>query len=239
MADVPLPTRWRALSWNIRGAEHPNLELIAEVIEGYAPHVVALQEIQRRQARKLGQRLGWHHRWTRKHYPLTPLVWWRAEGLAILSAEPMTHVVHTTISPGISTWIFRHRVLLAATITRDHAALRLYATHLASDDTDARIAQARRIVEFVIQDAAPVAIVAGDLNTHPDDSSEVLREFRTAGLVDPDGSCTNPSIAPYQRLDHVLIPEHAVLTDQHTPEGGERWAEISDHLPVLVEFDAG
>jgi endonuclease/exonuclease/phosphatase family metal-dependent hydrolase len=228
--------RWRVLSWNIRGAKHPNLELIAEVIEGCAPDVVALQEVQRRQARRLAKRLGWHQRWTRKHYPYTPLVWWLAEGLAVLSPDPMTHVVHSTISPGISTWIFRHRVMLAATITHDDGALRMYDTHLSSSDTDERIAQARRVAEFVAQDAAPAAVVAGDLNTHADDATEILREFIAVGLVDPGGPSTNPAIAPYQRLDHVLIPHLATLTDQHTPEGGERWSTLSDHLPVLVEF---
>jgi endonuclease/exonuclease/phosphatase family metal-dependent hydrolase len=237
MTDPPA-CRWRVLTWNVRGSEHPNLELLAEVIEGYGPHVVALQEVQRRQARKLARRLGWQRRWTRKHYPYSPLVWWRAEGIAVLSPHPMTHVVHTTISPGVSTWVYRHRVLLAVTVTRGTTALRVYDTHLSSTDTDERIAQARRIAEVVAEEAAPTAVVTGDLNTHPFDLAEIVREFHAVHLRDVGGDSSNPAIAPSQRLDMVLVPERATVVDQHTPEGGERWAALSDHVPVLVEFEA-
>lgn len=237
MAATPT-LRWRVLTWNVHGSAHPNLELLAEVIEGYAPHVVALQEVQRRQARRLARRLGWHRTWTRKHHPYTPLMWWRSEGIAILSPHPMTHVMHTTITPGVSTWVYRHRVLLAVTVTRDGGALRVYDTHLSSDDSDQRIAQARRISEVMVEEAAPTAVVTGDLNTHPDDLIEIVREFHAAHVRDTGGDSTNPAIAPFQRLDMVLVPERAEVLDHHTPEGGERWAALSDHLPVLVEFEA-
>jgi endonuclease/exonuclease/phosphatase family metal-dependent hydrolase len=150
----------------------------------------------------------------------------------------MTHVVRTTISPGVNTWVYHHRVLLAVTITRDDAALRVYDTHLSSSDTDERIAQARRVAEAVVQDAAPTAVVAGDLNTHPNDLAEIVREFHAANLRDTGGDSTNPATSPYQRLDMVLVPDRAVVIDQHTPEGGEQWSAISDHVPVLTEFEA-
>ncbi len=224
------------LTWNVRGSAHPNIELLAEVIEGYAPNVVALQEVQRRQARKLAKRLGWKRQWARKHHPFSPLVWWRTEGIAVLSPHAMSHVVRTTISPGVSTWVYRHRVLLAVTVTRGGGALRVYDTHLSSTGTDERISQARRVTEVVQQEAAPVAVVVGDLNTHPEDLVEIVREFHAAGLRDPGGDSSNPAIAPFQRLDLVLVPDAATVTDQQTPEGGEQWAALSDHVPVLVEF---
>ena len=226
------------MTWNLHGSAHPDIELVAEVVEGYAPHVLALQEVRRRQARRLAKRLGWQRVWARKHHPYSPLVWWRTEGIAVLSPHPMSHVVRTTISHGASTWTYRHRVLLAVTVTRPDSALRVYDTHLASDDTDARITQARRVAEHVVQDAAPIAVVAGDLNTHHADEVEVIREFLAAGLKDTAGESTNPAIAPRQRLDRVLVPDAAVVVDQHTADGGESWARISDHLPVMVEFDA-
>jgi endonuclease/exonuclease/phosphatase family metal-dependent hydrolase len=231
--------RWRILTWNLHGSAHPNLELVAEVVEGYAPHVVALQEVQRRQARRLAKRLGWQHVWARKHHPYSPLVWWRTEGLAVLSPHPTSHVVRTTISHGASTWTYRHRILLAVTVNRPDSAVRVYDTHLASDDdVDERITQARRVAEHVAQDAAPIAVVAGDLNTNHADELEVVREFHPAGLRDPGGESTNPSRTPRQRLDRVLVPVHAGVVDAHVPEGGDSWAAISDHLPVMVEFDA-
>jgi endonuclease/exonuclease/phosphatase family metal-dependent hydrolase len=227
-------TTWRVLTWNILGSHRPNLDVISEVIVGYAPDVVAVQEIRRRQAHALARRLGWTIVWTRKHYPYTPLLWWRAEGLAAMSPHAVSELVTISISPGVSTWTHRHRVAMAATLTRgvDGEVLRIVNTHLASHDPDERIAQARRVVAL-IGDRRP-AVVAGDLNAA--DEVEVIREFGVAGLVDPGGDYSNPSIAPRQRLDYVLIPESASVTSRLVPTGGEPWQQLSDHLPVLLEF---
>ena len=150
-----------------------------------------------------------------------------------MTPHAVGELVSISISPGVSTWTYRHRVAMAATVTRaDDDALRVVNTHLASHDADQRIAQARRVVG-IIGDRRPAA-VAGDLNAV--DEVEVIREFGTAGLVDPGGDYSNPSIAPVQRLDYVLVPEPATVTSRLTPEGGERWHELSDHLPVLVEL---
>jgi endonuclease/exonuclease/phosphatase family metal-dependent hydrolase len=225
-------TTWRVLTWNILGARRPDLDAISEVIAGYAPDVVALQEIQRHQAHVLARRLVWRTLWTRKHYPYSPLVWWRAEGLAMLAPHAVSETISASISPGVSTWIYRHRVAMAATVTRGGDTLRVANAHLASHSPDERIAQARRVVALV--GASRPVVVAGDFNAV--DEVEVIREFGSLGVVDPGGDLSNPSIAPYQRLDYVLVPESALVTTQHTPEGGERWHELSDHLPVLVEF---
>jgi endonuclease/exonuclease/phosphatase family metal-dependent hydrolase len=225
-------TTWRVLTWNILGSRQPNLDLIAEVIAGYAPDVVALQEVQRRQSRGLARRLDWRGVWARKHYPYSPFVWWRAEGLALLTPHAVGERVSISISPGVSTWTFRHRIAMAATATRDSGALRIVNTHLATHDPDDRIAQARRVVPLV--GARWPAALAGDLNA--ENEVEVIREFGAVGLVDPGGDYSNPSIAPVRRLDYVLIPESSTVTDRLTPDGGERWHELSDHLPVFVEF---
>jgi endonuclease/exonuclease/phosphatase family metal-dependent hydrolase len=87
--------------------------------------------------------------WTRKHYPFTPLLWWRAEGLALLTPESVGEMISVSISPGTSTWTYRHRVAMAATVTRGSEALRTINTHLASHDADERIAQARRVVAII------------------------------------------------------------------------------------------
>ncbi len=225
---------WRILTWNLHGSAQPNLALVAEVIAGYAPDVVALQEVQRHQAHHLAHRLGWRHAWARKHFPYSPLLWRRAEGLAVLSPHLLSDTSPRTLSPGVSTWTYRHRIVLATDVARGGDVVRVYDTHLSSDSADERIAQSRRLAAQIGLDDPPLAIVAGDLNAH--DEVEVLREFRRVGLRDAGGAPTNPSIAPVQRLDYVVVPEAAVITDEHSPDGGQSWHELSDHLPVMVEL---
>jgi endonuclease/exonuclease/phosphatase family metal-dependent hydrolase len=231
-------TTWRVLTWNVRGAARPSLAALAQVIRDYEPDVVALQEIQPLQARQLATLLGWQHRWGRKHYPYSHAVWWKAEGLAIMSPHGLERFVRQTISPGVHPWTWRHRVLLASDVVRGADRLRLVNTHLAAhaSGADQRIVQAGRVAARVLTDAAPLTVVAGDLNAPGE--VEVLREFRSVGLFDVGGGPTNPSINPTQRLDYVLIPEHARLVEQSQPDGGDWWWALSDHVPVLVAFEA-
>ena len=225
-------TTWRVLTWNILGSHRPNLDVVSEVISGYLPDVAALQEVRRSQARSMARRLGWRVVWTRKHHPYSPFVWWRTEGLAILTPHSVDELRSVSISPGVSTWTFMHRVAMAITVSRTGETLRVVNTHLASHDPDERIAQARRVVPLI--GSRRPAVVAGDFNAV--DELEVIREFGSADLVDPGGGYSNPSIAPRQRLDYILIPESATVAARLTPEGGASWSQLSDHLPVLVEF---
>jgi endonuclease/exonuclease/phosphatase family metal-dependent hydrolase len=225
------------MTWNLHGSADPDLTPIVEAIQLAHPDVVCLQEVRRRQARRIARRLGWNSRWGRKHYPYSPAAWWTAEGHAVLAPAPIGHVERISVSPGVSTWTYRHRIVLSATVTRARSALRVYDTHLSSTSADERIAQARRVAELILEDQPPLSIVAGDLNTHAAESVEVLREFRAVGLVDPGGDVTSPAVAPVQRIDFVLVPEGAVVVDRHVPHGGEDWAAMSDHLPVVVEFE--
>ena len=224
------------MTWNIRGAQRPDVKQVAAVIREQRPDVVSVQEVQRTQLRRVAQELGWKFVWTRKHYPYSPLLWWRAEGIGILSPWAVSASMHTTITPGVSTWIYRHRVLLAATVTRRDSAARVFNTHLASHDADERLAQARRVADRVRADTSPVIILTGDLNTTDDSEIEVMREFRAVGLHDAGGTVSNPSIHPSQRIDYVLLPAAATDVRSHTPDGGELWARLSDHLPVRVDF---
>lgn len=225
-------TTWRVLTWNVHGAGHPNLDVVGEVLQGFAPDVVALQEVLHGQARGLARRTGWRAAWTRKHFPFSPLLWWRAEGVAILTRHELGEMVSASISPRVSTWTYRHRVVMAATVTRGTDRLRVANLHLATSGADDRIAQAARAVPVV--GARRPVVVAGDLNAV--DETEVVREFGVLDVVDPGGDASNPAIAPSKRLDYVLVPGSAIVTSRLTPEGGEHWQRLSDHLPVLVEF---
>lgn len=228
---------WRVVTWNLHGAARPDLVLVAAALRELQPDAVALQEVQRRQARAVARMLGWHRTWARKHHPYGPLVWWRTEGHAVLSPHRVAERRRSSLTPGATTWRWRHRIVLSATVRRGHSRLRVHCTHLSSDSTDERIDQARRLAALVSAEVLPWAVVAGDLNTHPHDLAEIVREFHAAGLRDVGGDSTSPAVRPLQRLDMVLVPDTAVVRQQHTPDGGDRWAALSDHLPVLLEFE--
>jgi endonuclease/exonuclease/phosphatase family metal-dependent hydrolase len=225
---------WRVLTWNILGAKNPDPAALAAHVRNSNPDVVALQEVRRAQALTLASVLDWRVVWKRKHYPYTPLLWWRAEGQALLAPTALADARHYMLSPGVSTWIYRHRIMLAATVIRGDERLRVCNVHLSSSGPDERIAQARRASEFIAAEPSAVRVVCGDMNAA--NELEVIREFHAAGVRDTGGDSTSPSRAPFQRLDYVLVPENASVSAIDTPDGGDEWAAISDHLPVLVEF---
>lgn len=225
---------WRILTWNLLGAKKPDLARAAEVIRSQRPDVVTVQEIRRGQAAELAATLGYHVRWARKHYPLTPLLWWLAEGLAVLSPWPLTDAKRMSLTPHTSTWVYRHRILLAATVTRADDTLRCYDVHLAAHDPHERIRQSSMVEALVAAEGAPLAVVAGDLNDA--EAVEVVRQLSRSGLGDPGGDLTSPAIAPVRRLDYILVPHTATVTERWSPDGGPQWHALSDHLPALVEF---
>jgi endonuclease/exonuclease/phosphatase family metal-dependent hydrolase len=130
---------------------------------------------------------------------------------------------------------YRHRIVIAADVTRDGQTLRVYDTHLSSDDATERIDQAARVAGMIRSEDAPLRVVCGDLNTQTDEP-EVLRELRGLGLRDNGVDPTDPANAPVRRLDYVLVPEIATDVEVEVPEAGEDWRELSDHLPVVATF---
>lgn len=227
---------WRVLTWNILGAKDPDLSAIAAHVRRSEPDVVALQEVRRAQAEALAAEIGWRVVWTRKHYPLTPLLWRRAEGQAILAPAKLVDESHTVLSRGASTWTYRHRVMVAATVVRGDDRLRVHNIHLSSSSADQRIEQARRGATVIAAEPSALRVVCGDMNAA--NEQEVIREFHAVGVRDTGGDFTSPSRTPRQRLDYVLVPENAKVSAIDTPDGGDEWAALSDHLPVLVEFSS-
>ncbi|MCE9623192.1 MAG: endonuclease/exonuclease/phosphatase family protein [Actinomycetia bacterium] len=228
---------WRVLTWNILGAKSPEIDVVAAHLRISKPDVVALQEARQAQAKALAAALGWRMVWRRKHFPLTPLVWWRAEGLALLAPTALDDPRRYVLSRGFSTWTYRHRIMLAATVVRGGKRLRVCNVHLSSSHADERIEQARLAATFIRSEPSALRVVCGDMNAA--NELEVIREFHAVGVRDTGGDFTSHSRAPSQRLDYVLVPEDAKVSAIDTPEGGDEWAALSDHLPVLVEFTVG
>lgn len=236
----------RILTWNVQGRERPDLEVLAAVIADALPDVVALQEVQRSQARWLAARLGWSHVWRCKHWPLVV----RPEGLALLAPTPLADVAITYLAHPFRIWSWRRRIALRATVVTVDGPLTVVGTHLGAgvDDTE-RCRQAELAVGLLRSGVpVPLGCVVGDLNTRP--GSEVLGTFAASGLRDawielhPDEpGPTNWSRGPRdgpptQRLDYALVGGGLEVLDVAVPgadePGFERYGALSDHLPVTV-----
>ncbi len=234
----PLPgaaAGWSVLTWNVHGSARPDVDSMAAAIRDETPDVVALQEIRKRQAAALATSLQMRYSWVFKHYPYTKLVWWRAEGMAIMTPHLLDAVGHTEVSDDQPMRSWRRRIAQWGLVGRaDRSMLMVYNLHLSPhDDADARRAEAARVSELVASignDPAP--IVAGDFNDAGDPS--IIDTLPGREHVVP--SMSNPSEAPTQLLDHVLLPAQAQQVTVSVPPGGAQWAAISDHLPVTVRF---
>jgi endonuclease/exonuclease/phosphatase family metal-dependent hydrolase len=227
--------RWTVLTWNVHGSAGPDVESITTSIRAQAPDVVVLQEIRKRQTATLASALSMRYSWALKHEPYTKLMWWRSEGMAIMTPHLLDAVGHTEISDGQPMRSWRRRIAQWGLVGRaDRSMLMIYNLHLSPhDDADSRRSEALRVSELVagIGDDPP-PVVAGDFNDADDPS--IIDAL--PGIEHVAAPMSNPSEAPTQALDHVLLPAHAHDVEVEAPAGGNQWAAISDHLPVTVRF---
>lgn len=221
------------VSWNLHGSAGPDLARVAEELLRAGVDVAGLQEVRSVHARRLGRALGWQVSWVFKHFPLTPLLWWRAEGMAILSRHPIVGSGQGALTTGVSRWSHRRRVAQWCDIDHPAGRFRLVNVHLASSPGagSERVAQASRAVRHL--DAGP-SILTGDLNAP--DEADVMAVLRSAGLRDawdgPGPGHTNPAGSVRQRLDYVFPDPSFAVVACTVPDDGPDWAALSDHLPV-------
>ena len=227
---------WRLTTWNVHGASNPNISTLAEVIEQHRVDVLCLQEIRPYQAKRLAKHLGWHFFWSRKHFPLTPLIWWRAEGLAVMSPHQLSRQRRLALTPQASSLTFRNRISQSLTIERRGVPLAVVNTHLASDAAGLeRLEQARKLCSLL----GHVDVLAGDLNSAHE--PPVIAALSKLGLRDAwnstdDPGYTSEALLPRQRIDYVMVRDEAMVIEATVPPGGKVWAAMSDHLPLTVEF---
>ena len=244
------------MTWNLRGHDAPDVEAAAEVVRASGADVVALQEVQRHQARSIARGVGAASLgWGFKHWP-APIP---AEGLAIMGVTRPVRVRTRPLSFRFRLWSWRRRIFQLATIRpagRRGPALALANTHLSPFDADdLRVREARTLVRAVASARRP-ALIVGDLNDDPDAPS--IARFRDAGFRDTwaevnpngDGGATNwhgwqrgTAKRPTRRLDYVLVPAgpEVVRVDVPRPgdDGFDVFRTVSDHLPVVatLSFD--
>jgi endonuclease/exonuclease/phosphatase family metal-dependent hydrolase len=236
-------TRLRLITWNLHGSAKPRIDAVVELLQAHEPDVLALQEVRSGQARRIAGLLRWRRSaWSLKHNAWWPL-WWRGEGLAVLSRHKLA--VHPTVvlTPGVSKRSYERRILVPAEVVLDDdQRVLLIDAHLSSGGTEEarRSEQAEHLLRLLPE--SPPSVVAGDLNADPDRAP--IRILVDAGLVDAWAAAgsgpghTIPANAPRRRIDYVLagpgvsVVEAAVLDDL-----GPAMAGLSDHRPVLAVLD--
>jgi endonuclease/exonuclease/phosphatase family metal-dependent hydrolase len=242
------------VSWNLKGSKGVDTRAVVDHVVAMGADVVVLQEVQRRQARRLAGALGaasW--RWGFKHWPIR--TW--PEGMAVIGvtrpAPARTHAITHRWVP----WSWRRRILQVAPVRLEADAptvVTLVNVHLSSGDAAAmRAVEAGAVVRLVAARDRP-AVVAGDFNDRP--GADTHGRFRDAGLRDvwatlrgDEPGVTNwrgwvaaTPRAPSQRLDYVLISDGLEPLTVSAPRHGDPdfapFAVISDHLPVTATVAA-
>lgn len=152
-------------------------------------------------------------------------------GNAILSCWPV--VAHT--HEDMSDHRFEQRGLLHAEVGVDGRSVHVVVVHLGLIRAS-RVRQLAQLAQFIRREVPPQAplLVAGDFN---DWGTVVNRPLQALGLRSASltRTPTFPSRMPMVQLDHVYARGMHVLS--HEVPRGRIWGRMSDHLPLIAEFE--
>ena len=238
---MDVPAGLTVVTWNAQGSQGLDIDAAAAALSEFTPDVVILQEVQRRQVGAL--RAAMHAtdaRWRFKHWPVKV----PAEGLGIVSMYPLRNVRSYHLAHRWEPWNWRRRIAVRAEIEIVDRVVPFVDVHLgAGVPTEERLRQIRLLLTI----AGGASLIAGDLNADPE--SAELGEFTDCGWRDAErrmhaevrGPATNwhagPRVKPpTQRLDYLLVRDRVTVTEASVPEDWERWARLSDHLPLVARL---
>ena len=152
-------------------------------------------------------------------------------GNAILSRWPVLGHQHEDISDHR----FEQRGLLHTEVQVAGQSVHVIAVHLGLIRAS-RIRQLAQLVRYVQRDVpvAAAVVVAGDFN---DGRALVGSALANAGLQSfaQAGVATFPSRLPLLQLDHIYV--RGLLPLSCRVPTGRIWSRMSDHLPLIGEFD--
>ncbi len=152
-------------------------------------------------------------------------------GNALLSRWPVVRHQHEDISDHR----FEQRGLLHVEVIVDDQPIHVIVVHLGLIPASRlrQVDQLRHFIQREIPAKAPL-VVAGDFN---DWGNQVRRSLGTINLVAVDSQrhATYPARLPLVQLDHVYVRGMKPLG--LTVPRGRIWWRMSDHLPLLAEFE--
>jgi endonuclease/exonuclease/phosphatase family metal-dependent hydrolase len=236
---------FRVMTYNIHHGEGTDgrldLERIAALIKQEQADIVALQEVDRctaragneDQARRLGELTGMQYVFGKN------IDFQGGEyGNAILSRFPIVKHSHTCYRVSISG---EQRGLLSAVIELRGQEIVLLNTHLDFKKEDeerlANVAEALEVVDR--REPKRPVIFCGDFNAPPESPTHraITKSLADCWLLAGEGpGFTIPVQLPAARIDYLFVDQ----TTRFTPR--KAWVPrsiASDHLPVVVEFEAG
>ncbi len=240
-----MASRLTVITWNVEGHAGLDAPAAAAVLRPARPDVVALQEVQRGQARAVAAALGpgWRVAWGFKHWPVAA----RPEGAAVLTRHRLVGAEVQVLRPAVPVrW--RRRIALVADVAAGPGdggpawQLRVASVHLSPEGG----ADALRRRELSRVAATGPAVVLGDLNVAD------LGPLRP--IVDANAwvDCWDPAEgegathwapgprtgrSPDRRLDYVLAAPHLRVERAEIPTADlDHLATLSDHLPVIVHL---
>ena len=152
-------------------------------------------------------------------------------GNAMLSRWPVVRHQHEDMSDHR----FEQRGLLHTEVQIEDQSVHVIVVHLGLIRAS-RVRQLAQLVRYIRREVPPTAavLVAGDFN---DWSALVGASLAHAGLrsFDQNKVATFPSRLPVVQLDHIYARGLTPLSC-HVPRGAI-WGRMSDHLPLIGEFD--
>ena len=157
-------------------------------------------------------------------------------GNALLSRWPLGEIGHHDVSDHR----FEQRGLLHVPVKWRGIEVHVVVVHLGLISAS-RVRQAERMAELVSQDLPPGApvIIAGDFNDWNEALDDVLVPAGLVRACTPNAprQPTFPSRIPVLALDRVYT--RGLQCSNIMVPRGDAWARMSDHLPLVAEFELG
>jgi len=153
-------------------------------------------------------------------------------GNALLSRWPLGDIGHHDISDHR----FEQRGLLHVPVQWQGGVIHAVVAHLGLIHAS-RVRQVQRLAEFIEAEVprdAPL-VVAGDFNDWGERLDEPMRAMGLARALGQRQRPTFPSRVPVFALDRIYTRALSCRFT-HVPRG-TAWARMSDHLPLVAEFD--
>jgi endonuclease/exonuclease/phosphatase family metal-dependent hydrolase len=215
--------RLRVMVWNVHGFR-AGTKRIASAVTDAAPDLLLLNET---------RYLGFHLRRFARRAGLegasgTGL--WRPVPNAVLARRPWRVVDAGRIAFRRTRKTLRRGVLLTI-VGRAGTRLSAGAVHLGLSGEE-RTEHARELTDL-LAGREPV-VLGGDLNEGPE---EPAARWMAARFWDAarDAGRTFPAWEPRARIDYLFVSEGVRV--ERAWVGGERFARLSDHLPVLADLE--